>query len=72
MKGWSLVGDVHQPLHVSFQDGPGGNQIGISGGLCSWDLHAVWDSCIIEQGLRGDPHAIAQHLLEQTVTMYRS
>jgi hypothetical protein len=37
------VGDVHQPLHVSFQDDRGGNQVGISGGLCSWELHAVWE-----------------------------
>jgi hypothetical protein len=45
------VGDVHQPLHVSFQDDRGGNQVGVSGGLCSWDLHAVWDSCMTEEGL---------------------
>jgi hypothetical protein len=57
------VGDVHQPLHVSFQDDRGGNQVSVSGGLCSWDLHAVWDSCIIEQGLPGDPHSIARDLL---------
>jgi hypothetical protein len=42
---------VHQPLHVSFPDDRGGNNIGVSGGLCSWDLHAVWDSCILEEGL---------------------
>ena len=52
-------GDIHQPLHVSFQDDRGGNAIGVSGGLCSWDLHAVWDRCIIEQGLPGDPYALA-------------
>jgi S1/P1 Nuclease len=33
--------------------------------LCSWDLHAVWDSCIIEEGLRpGDPYTIARDLLD--------
>jgi len=30
------VGDIHQPLHVSFEDDRGGNSIGVSGGLCSW------------------------------------
>jgi hypothetical protein len=58
------VGDVHQPLHVSFEDDRGGNSIGVSGGLCSWDLHAVWDRCIIEQGLGDDPYAIARALLD--------
>jgi hypothetical protein len=29
------VGDVHQPLHVSFEDDRGGNEVGVSGGLCS-------------------------------------
>jgi S1/P1 Nuclease len=58
------VGDVHQPLHVSFQDDRGGNEVGISGGLCSWHLHAVWDSCIIEEGLGGDPYVIARDLLD--------
>jgi len=56
-------GDVHQPPHVSFEDDRGGSSIGISGGLCGWDLHAVWDRCIIEQGLPGDPYALARQLL---------
>ena len=60
-----MVGDVHQPLHVSFQDDRGGNQIAVSGGLCSWDLHAVWDSCIIEEAFPGDPRSIARDLLDK-------
>ena len=59
------VGDIHQPLHVSFEDDRGGNAIGVSGGLCIWDLHAVWDSCIIEQGLPGDPYTLARQLLSE-------
>jgi hypothetical protein len=66
------VGDVHQPLHVSFQDDRGGNEIGVSGGLCSWDLHAVWDCCIIEQGLPGDPFTLARHLLRDITHEDRS
>lgn len=49
---------------MSFQDDRGGNQIGVSGGLCSWDLRAVWDSCIIDEGLGDDPYAIARDLLD--------
>jgi hypothetical protein len=59
------VGDIHQPLHMSFQDDRGGNDVGVSGDLCSWDLHAVWDACIIEQGLPGDPSAVASDLLDE-------
>lgn len=39
------VGDVHQPLHVSFEDDRGGNRIPTSG-QCR-DLHAAWDSCLV-------------------------
>jgi hypothetical protein len=33
---------LQQPFHVSFQDDRGGNEVGVSGGLCSGDLRAVW------------------------------
>ena len=59
------VGDIHQPLHVSFEDDRGGNDVGVSGTLCRWNLHAVWDSCIIEQGLPGDPFSVARDLLDE-------
>lgn len=42
------VGDIHQPLHVSFEDDKGGNTIMVSG-LCPHNLHGVWDQCIIEK-----------------------
>jgi len=48
------VGDVHQPLHVSFEDDRGGNEINAKS-LCasedygSKNLHAVWDVCLVEQ-----------------------
>jgi hypothetical protein len=66
------VGDVHQPLHVSFEDDRGGNEVGISGGLCNWNLHAVWDRCIIEQGLPGDPYALARQLLDEVTNQDRA
>lgn len=45
------IGDVHQPLHVSYRDDLGGNLITpIRGGYFSDDnLHAVWDTGIIRR-----------------------
>ncbi|PHR19440.1 MAG: hypothetical protein COA41_07100 [Sphingopyxis sp.] len=47
------IGDLHQPLHVSFKDDQGGNHISkLKEGRCSAkNLHAVWDTCILERGL---------------------
>jgi len=55
------VGDVHQPLHVSFQDDRGGNRIKETG-PCSRNLHAVWDGCIIETKLGTAIRSIATDL----------
>jgi len=43
------VGDIHQPLHISYEDDRGGNFIKpITGGFYPSDhLHAVWDSGIV-------------------------
>jgi len=56
------VGDLHQPLHVSFADDRGGTKIVDDGGACAADLHGVWDWCIIEQTLGVDARAIARRL----------
>jgi hypothetical protein len=52
------VGDIHQPLHVSFADDRGGNGIDARlTGRCGRskfrpdNLHAVWDNCLLEAGL---------------------
>lgn len=51
------IGDIHQPLHVSFVDDRGGNRIkvsmprarcGTAGGSKPKNLHAVWDNCLLE------------------------
>ena len=55
------VGDIHQPLHVSFRDDRGGSSIKVSG-PCSRNLHAVWDGCIIETKLGTDIRNIATDL----------
>lgn len=41
------IGDLHQPLHVSFKDDRGGNDIKVKGIKGCKDLHAVWDTCIL-------------------------
>lgn len=55
------VGDLHQPLHVSFEDDRGGNTIAIVGPSRS-NLHAVWDSCIIERAIGADYSDVAEEL----------
>ncbi|MGO4407766.1 S1/P1 nuclease [Bosea sp. RAF48] len=53
------IGDIHQPLHVSFSDDRGGNGIDakITGGKCGRstyrvkNLHGIWDNCLLEAGL---------------------
>ena len=68
------VGDIHQPLHVSYADDWGGNKIGSpASGPCrfrdrnrNWqgaNLHAVWDTCIIRETLGSDVRTIARDLL---------
>jgi nuclease S1 len=56
------LGDIHQPLHISFADDQGGNQIDESG-PCDFGLHAIWDTCIVERRVFGpgtDRYARAQ------------
>jgi nuclease S1 len=55
------VGDVHQPLPVSFKDDRGGNAIDAQG-PCAENLHAVWDTCIIERKLGRDIRHMASEL----------
>jgi hypothetical protein len=52
------IGDLHQPLHVSFADDAGGNGIDAKlTGKCGSskyrvsNLHGVWDNCLLQAGL---------------------
>ena len=52
------IGDIHQPLHVSFGDDLGGNNIKVKlKGKCGTatskprKLHAMWDRCLLEAGM---------------------
>ena len=56
------VGDVHQPLHVSFDDDRCGNLVAIEGACTKANLHAVWDRCIIEKKIGLDYANIAAKL----------
>jgi hypothetical protein len=55
------VGDIHQPLHVSFEDDKGGNQIMVSG--CARNLHAVWDSCLVDHAVGSDVVKAATNMM---------
>ncbi|MCA1544154.1 S1/P1 nuclease [Bradyrhizobium sp. NBAIM32] len=56
------VGDVHQPLHVSFEDDRGGNKI-VSSGECK-NLHAVWDNCLVLYSIGPDWADAADELIQ--------
>ena len=45
------LGDIHQPLHISFRDDLGGNKVAFSHltTKCS-NLHRYWDECILYKG----------------------
>lgn len=75
-----IVGDIHQPLHVSRQSDEGGNHIHVSfpykfreylddrWGLMhsSWNLHSVWDVGIIEKAM-GEYYNHSQSIFQQNV-----
>jgi hypothetical protein len=65
------VGDVHQPLHVSFKDDRGGNAIDEQG-PCADNLHAVWDTCLIERTLGRDIRHIAAELRSRVTEAERA
>lgn len=49
-----FVGDIHQPLHCGFIGDRGGNDIKVKFSDKSTNLHAVWDSGIIEERIKND------------------
>lgn len=56
------VGDMHQPLHVSYQDDRGGNFIAKKDDQGHGNIHSVWDFDIIEQRIGSDYAQIAAKL----------
>lgn len=57
------VGDIHQPLHVSFEDDRGGNNIRVNG-KCSGNLHATWDNCLVQNAVGTDVADAASELVD--------
>lgn len=60
------VGDIHQPMHVSFQDDRGANSYNVESDLFedpeNANLHGAWDYLIIAQHLGDDYRQITQKL----------
>lgn len=59
-----FIGDLHQPLHVSNDNDRGGNEIAVTFMGQQTNLHAVWDTGIIEPAVRGDERGYAIKLAQ--------
>ena len=57
------VGDIHQPLHVSFEDDRGGNSVLIVG-ECGANLHSAWDTCLVRKAVGQDADQAATELMK--------
>jgi hypothetical protein len=55
-----FVGDIHQPLHVSFADNRGGNNIQVRFFNRQSNLHKIWDSGIISRAGLSDEEFAAE------------
>jgi hypothetical protein len=64
------VGDIHQPLHVSFEDDRGGNGVLVTGECGVSNLHSTWDSCLVLKAVGEDVGEAATELLK-TITPAR-
>lgn len=58
------LGDIHQPLHVSYADDRGGNDVHVEGvqgcarnGITK--LHTVWDTCVVHDSMQERGFTIA-------------
>jgi len=56
-----FAGDVHQPLHAGFVDDKGGNTYQLQAFMQGSNLHALWDTGLIES-LGEDSRALAARL----------
>jgi hypothetical protein len=64
------VGDIHQPLHVSFEDDRGGNGILVTGICGTANLHSAWDTCLVLRAVGEDVNKAATELMK-TITPAR-
>jgi hypothetical protein len=58
-----FIGDMHQPLHAADDHDRGGNDVTVTFMGRQTNLHAVWDSGIIEPAVRGDERSYAVRLM---------
>jgi hypothetical protein len=58
------VGDIHQPLHVSFEDDRGGNGILVAGECGASNLHSAWDTCLVLKAAGEDVGQAATELVK--------
>jgi hypothetical protein len=58
------VGDVHQPLHVSFADDRGGNGVLVTGECGASNLHSAWDTCLVTKAVGADVGEAATELMK--------
>src|SRR5215475_5815273 len=56
------LGDIHQPLHVSFEDDRGGNDVHVNG-ECATNMHSAWDTCLVQKAVRDNVPEAAAKLL---------
>jgi hypothetical protein len=63
------VGDIHQPLHVSFEDDRGRISVLVTG-LCGSNLHSAWDTSLVLKAVGEDVGEAATELLK-TITPAR-
>jgi len=64
------VGDIHQPLHVSFEDDRGGNGILVTGECGASNLHSAWDTCLVLKAVGENVNEAATELMK-TITPAR-
>lgn len=58
-----FIGDVHQPMHVSYSDDLGGNRIDVTLFGEPTNLHRAWDTGLIRARMRSDsPRELAQEI----------
>jgi len=58
-----FVGDIHQPLHVSYADDRGGNNVTLRWfGESDWNLHSVWDDGLVKQCLGRDRTTVIRRI----------
>jgi hypothetical protein len=56
------VGDIHQPLNVSFESDRGGKDLRVAG-ECRTNMQATWDACLLHLAIGSDVLAAAGDLV---------